>query len=447
MANANETIPPVVSPIPAQDADSFLSLPSMSAAKDTRGHSLFRSVVMRWVWRAYVWRLTQAGRWLVWPTLGFLTYTSASLEFQTFIPLSYVFGIWTVALICALLFRPRATLRATHGDRVCAGHILQVDLDIDNGRRVSRDVFVIPHRLPPGIDAAPDDGLSLPPLAPSEKHHARIGLLCRKRGEYILNGYRIETDFPFGIIRSSRRVLERRAVLVYPRFTPLTRVQLAGGRRYQPGGVALASILGDSVEFIGNREYREGDNVRDIDWHATARLNKPIVREFREEYLMRVAVILDTHVPRRAPAARAAAFEHAVSLSAAVGDYLARQEYIVDLFAAGPNLYHLMAGRSLAYLDQILDILACVGASQVEPFKAIEPELSENLSQISSVICIFIDWTRSRQEFVQKLLEQGVGVKVIVINNGRCEIDPTCGIPLAETVLTVEDAERGVHEL
>ena len=107
MANANDTTPVFRPPA----ADSFLSLPSMSAAKDTRGHPLFRSVVMRWVWRAYVWRLTQAGRWLVWPTLGFLTYTSASLEFQTFIPLSYVFGIWTVALICALLFRPRATLR------------------------------------------------------------------------------------------------------------------------------------------------------------------------------------------------------------------------------------------------------------------------------------------------------------------------------------------------
>ena len=47
-------------------------------------------------------------------------------------------------------------------------------------------------------------------------------------------------------------------------------------------------------------------------------------------------------------------FERAVSVAASVADFMARQEYLVDLFAAGPNLYHLTAGRSLAYLDQIL---------------------------------------------------------------------------------------------
>ena len=58
----------------------------------------------------------------------------------------------------------------------------------------------------------------------------------------------------------------------------------------------MSSDLGESFEYIGNREYREGDNVRDIDWTATARLNTPIVREYRDEYFLRVGVVLDTHV-------------------------------------------------------------------------------------------------------------------------------------------------------
>ena len=82
--------------------------------------------------------------------------------------------------------------------------------------------------------------------------------------------------------------------------------------------------------------------------------------------MLRAAVILDTHVPGglgRAAQERRDAFERAVSVAAAVSDFMARQDYLVDIFAAGPNLYHLTAGRSLAYLDQILDILACVNAS------------------------------------------------------------------------------------
>ena len=149
---------------------------------------------------------------------------------------------------------------------------------------------------------------------------------------------------------------------------------------------------GDSFEYLGNREWRDGDNPRDIDWRATARLSGAsssslVVREWREEYFLRVGVVLDTHVPLSAPAskrlflqelrerlpgkaarlARQAALERGVSICAAVSDALARQDYIVDLFAAGPNLYHLMAGRSLAYREQILDILACVEGSPEEP--------------------------------------------------------------------------------
>ncbi len=430
-----------------RDANSFMSFPSMSATADTRGHPMFRSVVMRFVWRAYVWRLTQAGRWLVWPTLGFLMYTSASLEFQTFIPLSYVFGVWLVALIFGIYYCPKGALTVHQADRVCAGELLPVDFEFENqSGRALRDAAVLAHRLPPGIDVVPDEGAALPLLRKGEKHRVRLALKCQYRGEYVLQGHRVETDFPFGIFRTYRIFSRPRSLLVYPRFHPLTRMELASGRRYQPGGVALASVLGDSVDFVGNREYREGDNIRDIDWHATARLNTPIVREYKEEYLLRVAVILDTHVPKKAPVLRAEAFEHAVSLSAAVGDYLARQEYIVDLFAAGPNLYHLMAGRSLAYLDQILDILACVKENPDEPFATIEPELSETLSRISSVICVFIDWTETRREFVQKLLNQGVGVKVIVVDDGRNTLKPALD-PLVGTVLTLADLELGVAEL
>ncbi len=133
--------------------------------------------------------------------------------------------------------------------------------------------------------------------------------------------------------------------------------------------------------------------------------------------MLRVAVILDTHVPKGSRPDRADAFERAVSITAAVSDYMARNEYLVDIFAAGPNLYHLTAGRSLAYLDQILDILACVDENPDEPFEVIEPEIAELLSRISTVICVFLDWNPVRQAFVHRIHSQGVAVKVIILRD------------------------------
>lgn len=158
--------------------------------------------------------------------------------------------------------------------------------------------------------------------------------------------------------------------------------------------------------------------------------------------MLRVAVILDTHLPKDTAPVRADDFERAVSIAAAVADHMARQDYLVDLFAAGPNLYHLTAGRSLAYLDQILDILACVEGNPEEPFEVIEPQIAELLARISTVICVFLDWNEARRQFVERLAQQGVGVKVIIVRDATCT-EP----PMDACVVDREMFTRGVDEL
>src|SRR5262249_3765893 len=141
--------------------------------------------------------------------------------------------------------------------------------------------------------------------------------------------------------------------------------------------------------------------------------------------------------------------ERAVSMAASVSDYMARQDYLVDVFAAGPNLYHLIAGRSLAYLDQILDILACVGESAEEPFGVIEPQSAELVKRLSTVICVVRDWDENRRKFVQRLAERGVGVKVILVRDGAATMDVRAegGVLGEAPVITKEEFEKGVVEL
>src|SRR5690606_29663600 len=70
--------------------------------------------------------------------------------------------------------------------------------------------------------------------------------------------------------------------------------------------------------------------------------------------------------------------------------------------------------RSLAYLEQILDILACVEPSHDKPFEKLEPEIEALLAQITTVICVFLDWTEERRDFVARLGMQGAAVKVLL---------------------------------
>jgi uncharacterized protein (DUF58 family) len=426
--------------------------PPLSPAKDFGDYAAFTGKISRWIWRVYTQRFTSAGRWFALASGAMLSYSGSSLNLQGYVPASYVGAIWLVASIALLIWRPRADVALRLGARVCAGERIPLDVDVTNlSRWRGGDLVVVPHRLPRQVDCEPEFGANLPDLGAGQTATAKLFLRCAQRGVFELRGVRVESGFPFGLLRARRVFHRKHRLIVYPRFTPLIRLALPTGRRYQPGGVALASELGESFEYLGNREFREGDNVRDIDWRATARLGgtgTPVVREWVEEYMLRVGVVLDTHVPadlsRRATAARRDALERAVSTAAAVSDHMARNDYLVDIFAAGPDLHHLTAGRSLAYLDQILEILACVGESPAEPFAVIGPGLAELLERLSTVILIVLDWNAPRQEFARWLAERGVAVKIIWVGDG----DPPTAADVGDiSAVTADDFALGVSEL
>ncbi len=52
--------------------------------------------------------------------------------------------------------------------------------------------------------------------------------------------------------------------LVLPKSYPIKPLALAGTRKYQPGGVTLASSVGNSSEFMSLRDYRPGDAINSI---------------------------------------------------------------------------------------------------------------------------------------------------------------------------------------
>ena len=81
---------------------------------------------------------------------------------------------------------------------------------------------------------------------------------------------------------------------VYPDFGQVARYAwLAGDRRLQEIGVKTYQLRGQGTDFKQLSEYRIGDAVRHIDWRATLRLGKPIVREFQDERDQCVMLLVD----------------------------------------------------------------------------------------------------------------------------------------------------------
>src|SRR5262245_25891736 len=111
-------------------------------------------------------------------------------------------------------------------------------------------------------------------------------LLCR-RGVLELPEIVATWPDPFGLFRVRCRVQSSQSVLILPKRFPIRPPNLLGTVKYQPGGVALAGSVGQSEEFVSLREYRPGDPMRHIHWRSWARQEKPIVKEFLDEFFVR----------------------------------------------------------------------------------------------------------------------------------------------------------------
>lgn len=64
-------------------------------------------------------------------------------------------------------------------------------------------------------------------------------------------------------------------------------------------GAYRSAFKGNGMEFEEVREYTQGDEIRSIDWHVTARMNQPFVKKFREERELTVMLVVDVSASSR----------------------------------------------------------------------------------------------------------------------------------------------------
>lgn len=367
--------------------------------------------------RSWRFDLTDSGRALIIGGIlaAFVGSHTTSVDTYIFLGFAGVFGLGS--LLATALYRPRVEVSHTFPRRAVCGESVPFTVGVQNiGRRRARDIVVQPVSGNAAVEIEPVHG-SVSLIERAQVKEMRFHARFKSRGSYVVQGFRVDTTFPCGLFCLGRRLYGKSLVVVYPWFSPLARFDIPAGRRYQPGGVALASEVGDSVEYIGNREYQEGDDLRKIDWRSWARVGKPVVREYQEEYFCRAALILDTRLSPGPDRGALADFEASLSLAAAIADFLSRQEYLVDVFAAGPQIYILESGRALAHLDQILEVLACLEPCRDNPFELVEPVIMERIASLTTAIVILLGIDQARAQFLERLRDTGVAVKTIICSS------------------------------
>ncbi len=131
-------------------------------------------------------------------------------------------------------------------------------------------------------------------IRPGERAALSVALTPTRRGDLFTHHVTVCSFGPLGMAARQRTIQAPGVLRVLPPFHSKRHLPSKLRKLRELDGRAAVQIRGAGTEFDSLRDYVRGDDVRSIDWRATARRRDVVVRTWRPERDRRVVIVLDT---------------------------------------------------------------------------------------------------------------------------------------------------------
>ncbi len=221
--------------------------------------------------------------------------------------------------------------------------------------------------LPVGLTDAPPRAPT--PLRPGSRVELASTIVPMARGEYALGRIALVTHSRLGLLGTRDVFAPDDRMLVIPSIANVRRFRLlAIQHRLQSAGVRVLKRRGDGRAFAGLREYVPGDDPRHMDWKATGRRGKHIVREFSVEQSQSVFALIEAGRSMTQLAGDFSRFDHALSAALVLTDVAATTGDRVGALVFDDRVRAFVAAqRGKATLGAIRTALIPVRPTMTEP--------------------------------------------------------------------------------
>jgi uncharacterized protein (DUF58 family) len=257
---------------------------------------------------------------------------------------------------CGLVVARRPSIRVAllpERERALEGDTIGLEIELESDVSVEAlDVFV---SLPPGLEPAEDDRNPFSArLASGRPTPVELRLRCTRWGMFRLSRIVLRARDRLGLFVFEQTIETPAVLRVYPREEQL-RTLLYPRETGLGAGDVVSRRKGEGVEFADLRPFVHGDQVRRVNWRATARRGELWVSELHPERNADVVIFLDTFAEARR--ADGGTLDQAVRGAFALARrYLAHRDR-VGVVSSGGVLNWLVPGSGLMQLYRIVDSL------------------------------------------------------------------------------------------
>ncbi|MCE4614584.1 MAG: DUF58 domain-containing protein [Desulfurococcales archaeon] len=245
-------------------------------------------------------------------------------------------------------------------------------------------------------------------------------------GRHCFKGPIIRVRDPAGLFSEDIELNAENCIMVQPLYEPIVKKTILPGAIYMPGGRSVSRRRGIGTQFIETREYVPGDDYRLIEWKATARTGRLMVKEFEQETSLEVILVLDTRSSMGYGTIGKTKFEYMVRGAAAIADHLIRRGDLIGLaYSSKERAVIVRPARGRTHIFSIIRTLSAVDW----PHNDWSPDFPRLVKQVFTSIgsrgrrlyIIFSDLEMGEEEF-DELID--ILVKIRSLRNDIIIISP-----------------------
>lgn len=179
------------------------------------------------------------------------------------------------------------------------------------------------------------------------------------RGEYVFGNLNCYTSSLIGLVRRRDTFSSQQMVKVYPSFIQMKKYDfLAIDNRLSQYGLKKIRRIGHTMEFEQIRDYVPGDDVRTVNWKATAKKAHLMVNQYQDEKMQPIYSIIDTSRVMKMPFNELKLLDYAINSALAFSNVALKKSDKVGLIDFSSKIgSFLPAVAKKTYLNTILEAL------------------------------------------------------------------------------------------
>ena len=226
-------------------------------------------------------------------------------------------------------------------------------------------------------------------LKPGEEKQFKYMLRPVERGEYHFGYVNVYLQSLLGMIERRFKSDEEKMVAVYPSFIQLRKYQLhAEAAQTKETGNRRLRKIGHSMEFEQVKEYVQGDDVRTINWKATARKGSLMINSYTDEKSQQVYCVIDKGRLMKMPFNNLTLLDYAINSSLVMCNVALNKQDKFGLITFGHKLGSVLAAdRKPIQLEKVLQSLYNQQSTfQESDFELLYTRIRTSIKQRSLII-------------------------------------------------------------